>query len=329
MSGYLAPQEPTDITPGHVGTAGSTRPAVRLGALPRRRRVQRSLAVGALAASLVLAACGDDDPASTATTTTADGGSSSSAPSTDPDGSTSTTTDIATEQAVRIYLTRGEDVASTSREVSGPGLAQAALEALFAGPNSTESTLGMGSEVPDGTALNSVDIADGVATVDLTESFQSGGGSLSMQLRVAQIVFTLTQFDTVDTVDIRIDGSEVEGIGGEGIPASDLDRAEFEDVSPAILVESPHPGATVTSPVTISGTSNTFEATYMWAVLGDDGMIWEQGFGTATSGTGTRGTFSVDVELGDHSGPATIKVYESSAKDGSEVNVVTIPVTVG
>ena len=150
-----------------------------------------------------------------------------------------------------------------------------------------------------------------------------------MSLRVAQVVFTLTQFDTVDSVNIRIDGEEVDGIGGEGVPASDLDRSDFEDQSPAILVESPNPGADVSSEFTVSGTSNTFEASYQWAVLDGDDNVLKQDFGTATSGTGTRGTFSFDVDLDDYTGEATVKVYESSAKDGSEINVVTIPVTVG
>ena len=40
-----------------------------------------------------------------------------------------------------------------------------------------------------------------------------------------------------------------DGIGGEGVPAEDLTRADFEDVTPLILVESPVPGEAVTSPV--------------------------------------------------------------------------------
>jgi hypothetical protein len=85
----------------------------------------------------------------------------------------------------------------------------------------------------------------------------------------------------------------------------------------------------VSSPLTISGTGNTFEATYQWAVLDADGATLVAGFDMATSGTGTRGTFGTDIDLGDATGDITLKLFESSAKDGSEINVVTIPLTVG
>ena len=297
-----------------------------------RRRV--ALAVSALlAAGVVLGACGSedgDDPASSTTSTT---GAASSTTVEAGDTSTSTdstpTTDPATAQPVLLYFTQGEVVGVGGRELGGVSIARVTLESLMAGPNDVESGLGMDTEIPVGTQVLDIDISDGVATVDLNATFQRGGGSLSMSLRVAQVVFTLTQFDTVDTVDIRIDGSAVDGIGGEGIPASGLDRTDFEDQSPAILVESPTPGSDVSPSFTVSGTSNTFEATYQWAVLDDSDEVLQEDFGTATSGTGTRGTFSFDVDLGGHSGSVTVKVFELSAETGREVNVVEVPITVG
>jgi spore germination protein GerM len=290
----------------------------------RRRRLILAAVIGL--AAVTLAACGDDKDGSSSTTstTTTTTASSTTTASTEP----SDTAPAGTKQTAIVYFVRDEKLGASSRTVTGPGVAKAALEALFAGPNRTESGLGMSSAVPDGVKVLGLTIAGGTATVDLNGAFQSGGGSLSMQLRVAQVVATLTQFDTVDSVDIHIDGQAVTGIGGEGIPATDLDRTDFEDVSPAILVEAPFPGATVRSPVKIAGTSNTFEATVLWSVLDGNGEVIETGHTTATSGTGTRGTFSLTADLGDYTGPATVKVFESSAKDGSEINVITIPVTV-
>ena len=91
----------------------------------------------------------------------------------------------------------------------------------------------MSTAIPEGTELHGVEINDDEATVDLSSQFQSGGGSLSMQLRVAQVVFTATQFEGVETVTILLDGDRVDGIGGEGVPSTDLHREDFEDFSPA------------------------------------------------------------------------------------------------
>jgi hypothetical protein len=315
MSGTIVTPQPTSTTS------------------PRLRRAGRAAVAGLLVGALALAGCGSDDGDDTSTTTAA--GSASTEPGgtgTDTTGgSTDGTdgTDPATEQEVLVYFVRNEKLAASARTVTGEGVGAAALEAVLAGPNETESGIGFSNAVPAGTEVLGVDIAGGVATVDLNAAFQSGGGSLSMQLRVAQVVATLTQFDTVETVTIRIDGDEVDGIGGEGVPASDLDRTDIEDVTPAILLESPAPGATVSSPLTISGTGNTFEATYQWAVLDADGATLVAGFDMATSGTGTRGTFDTEIDLGAATGDITLKLFESSAKDGTEINVVTIPLTVG
>lgn len=52
------------------------------------------------------------------------------------------------------------------------------------------------------------------------------------------------------------------------------------------------------------------------------------GFDTATSGTGTRGTFEAEIDLDGHIGDTTVVLFESSAKDGSRINEVEIPIDV-
>lgn len=188
----------------------------------------------------------------------------------------------------------------------------------------------MGTAIPEGTELLGIGIADGEATVDLSGAFASGGGSLSMQLRVAQVVFTLTQFDTVDTVSIELDGEAVDAIGGEGVPATDLDRLDVEAVTPLILVESPVPGETVTSPLEVTGTSNTFEANVQYAVTDGEGLIVDEGFTTATAGSGTWGTFSFTTTFEvPRPGLGAVIVFEEDAVTGEQVNVYEVPVRVG
>ena len=71
-------------------------------------------------------------------------------------------------------------------------VATAAVNSLLDGPTSDERLTGLASAVPPGTKLIGIGIHNGVATVDLTSEFQSGAGSRSMQMRLAQVVYTLT-----------------------------------------------------------------------------------------------------------------------------------------
>jgi nitrite reductase/ring-hydroxylating ferredoxin subunit len=95
-----------------------------------------------------------------------------------------------------------------------------------------------------------------------------------------------------------------------------------------IDLQSPATGATVTSPVRIAGTANVFEATVNYRILGAGDQVLAEGFTTATCGSGCRGRFSVQVPFTvDREQPGLIQVYDQSAKDGSEENLVSIPVT--
>lgn len=281
----------------------------------------RALVVG-VAIILVAVSCGDDGSAGSSRPPT-------SATAASPTSTTTSTTTAGAdgEADVRVYFTAAEAIATAGRTVASPAVARGALEALLAGPEGVEREIGQVTEIPSATELLGVDIAEGRASVDLSGAFESGGGALSMQLRLAQIVFTLTQFDTVDTVDVSIDGSPVDAVGGEGVPAAGVDRADFAGVTPLVLIESPVPGEDVSSPLEITGMANTFEATVQYAVTDGDGLIVDEGFTTATAGNGTFGTFSVTstFEVAS-SGVGTVVAFEDSAKDGSAINVYEVPV---
>ena len=246
--------------------------------------------------------------------------------------STSTTANASTSIApvgttLRVYFVEGEKITVAATPAPGSSaVAAAAMNALLTGPQGLAAQLGMTTQIPAGTRLLGVSIAGGTATVDLSGSFQSGGGSLSMQLRVAQVVYTLTQFPTVQRVDFKLDGTPVQAIGGEGLMVTDVTRGTFESVTPIILVESPLPGETVTSPLRTAGTADTFEATLNYTLTDSAGRVLKEGFTTATSGSGTRGTFSVTIPYpAGSAGAGTLSVFEVSAKDGSHINAITVP----
>lgn len=231
-----------------------------------------------------------------------------------------------------VYFVRGERVGVAARQlVESPAdaRAEAAVEALLEGPTPEEREFGLGTTIPEGTTLNGVEIADGIATIDLSPEFGSGGGSLSMLLRVAQVVCTLTDVDGVESVAFRLDGSAVEALRGEGVIVDPpRTRVDVEGQLPAILVLNPAPGETVAARFTASGTSNVFEAVHQLHVADPEGRIVFEDWVMATSGTGTRGTWSKDVDMGDidREGMGKVIVLEISPKDGSRQNLVEVPV---
>ena len=266
---------------------------------------------------LVAAGCDGGEEAATPPETTAPGETT-----TQPTPETTT---------FAVYLLRDGVVAPMRRTVSStPTPARAALEALMTGPTSDEESSGLVTAVPDGTTLLDLSVADGVATVDLSGTFDDGGGSASMLGRVAQVVATVTQFPGIERVAFRLDGEPVETIGGEGVVVDPpIGRTAIEDQSPQILIESPLPGDTVTSPIRLRGTANVFEANVSIEVRDGTGTVVYEAFTTATSGTGTRGTFDTTLPLQDFQGPMTIIAFEASAEDGRPLHVAEVPVTLG
>ena len=276
-----------------------------------------------LLSALVLGvtACGDDDDGA--------GGTTTAGPTTTVASSTTSTSEAPADQVeVRAYFLRDEVVGPVAREATDEAVAAGAMEGLLAGPTATEQELGFATAIPAGTELLGIVIEDGVATVDLSGEFGSGGGSASMMGRVAQVVFTVTQFPTVDAVAFELDGEPVTALGGEGLMIEEPQtRADWEDQAPAILVESPLPFAEVSSPLQITGTANTFEATFVVNVVDGEGLIVYDEPAMATSGTGTRGTFDITASFEvPRSGMGAVIVFEESAEDGRQINVVEVPV---
>lgn len=275
----------------------------------------------ALAAIGLLAGCGsDDDPrgATAAPTTTA--GASSTPSSTTP----------AATQTEYAYLLRDGKVARVAREVPDtPGVAAAAMRALLDGPTADERAAGLTSAVPDGTTLRGVALRDGVATVDLSSAFAEDADQASLLARVAQVVYTLTAFTTIQRVAFAIDGQPATTIGEVAAVDPPLGRADLEDQTPQILVESPVPGATVSSPLRVVGTANTFEATFAVELLDGERRVAKQ-IVTATSGSGTRGTFDVSVPFDTPPGTALeLYAYEPSAENGDPIHEVRIALRSG
>ena len=184
--------------------------------------------------------------------------------------------------------------------VSGPAIATTTIHQLFEGPTTDLTT-----SIPPDLRLGSLAIEGGVASIELTPRVPN-------RQAVAQIVYTLTQFPTVRRVSVN--------------GAAPVARRAFEAQTPSVLVESPLGGEEVESGFEVTGTANTFEATFNYELRSSSNRVIADNFVTATSGTGTRGTFrfTVPYEV-DSPQQGRLVVFEISAADGSRINEVSVP----
>jgi hypothetical protein len=275
------------------------------------------VAVLAAAGSLgVLAAsCGADEPQSAGPVPSGTGvgsaGTSTGEATSPTDTAPSPTTTEQRTVTVEAWFARPELTATDQGQLHDPKLfvvrreieateaiGTAALNELLAGPTSHEVAGDVTTAVPDGTQLLGLNIANGLATVDLSSEFESGGGSLSMQMRLAQVVYTLTQFPTVKRVQFQLDGEPVRVFSGEGIVLEKpVTRGDYEELMPAILVAQPGIGAEIGRAVTVSGNANVFEANVTAIVETAAGKELVRDFTTATCGTGCRGDYSLTLRV--------------------------------
>ena len=323
---------------------------------PRRPLMAASAALAALLLSSAMTACGSDtgtagtspgtlrpDTPGTPSTSSSGGDTAPSSPAgtgaagtpAAPGTSTTPTTPSAPgggQRQVRasVYFLHGEKISPAPRSVTPPATAAGALRALMAGPSRYERGHGRTTAIPSGTTLRSVAVHRHVATVDLSGRYDDGGGSLSMRARLAQVVFTATRFPSIEKVRFELDGKPVTAFGGEGVVLNGpVGRGDFEDLAPQILVESPLIGDTVRTPVRVWGSANTFEATFRLRITDAAGHAAADVYATATSGSGTRGTFDVTIPYkATRSGAGRLTAYWNSLEDGHAVIEDTVPLTV-
>ena len=97
-------------------------------------------------------------------------------------------------------------------------------------------------------------------------------------------------------------------------------------INKTIAVYAPRPGEAGRQ-FTVSGLSRTFEATTAWRVVDAAKRVVASGNTTASRGTSAVwGTYQISVQLpATASGNVTLEVYWASPRDGSDMDVVQIP----
>ncbi len=92
------------------------------------------------------------------------------------------------------------------------------LNTLLEGPTSDELNLGLLNLIPDGTRLLSAAVRDRVAYLNFSEEFRFNPmGFEGLMAQLQQIVYSTTEFSTVERVQILIEGQLVEYLGVEGL----------------------------------------------------------------------------------------------------------------
>src|SRR5262249_56293550 len=116
---------------------------------------------------------------------------------------------------------------------------------------------------------------------------------------------------------------------GEGGPLeTPAGRADYNDLTPVapIFVAEPERDSSVSSPVRASGTADVFEGTLAVDVWSNGKRLRTQMI-QATSGSGTRGTWSARIQV--PAGPAKLVFYEPSAENGAALHATTVELSVG
>lgn len=136
---------------------------------------------------------------------------------------------------------------------------------------------------------------------------------MSMQARIAQVVFTATQFDNVDAVRFWLDGGPVRFLGGEGIVVDEPPTRSdtLRDLTAGILIEAPEPGATVAGTFTVIGEGDVFEGDFpMWVErdgvrLGDVQVVQAGAWGAWAD-------FATTIEVDADPGPIDLVAVDES-----------------
>ena len=229
----------------------------------------------------------------------------------------------------------GGTLVPVSRTVGGDrAVANAAMRELLRGPTRDEAAEAAGgpapfSLVPSDTLLLGLDIsAGGVATVDLSREFEQGAESSVMARRLAQVVYTLTQFRNVAGVRFKLDGRFVAASTADGTPiAGAATREDYLALLPPIFVDQPSWGATVSRPIIVRGRASVFEATFQMQLTDDDGRLIDKRSVMASCGAPCWGDWSTELDITDVATERLwVTVYEPSSADSSPQEVRRFPI---
>ncbi|MCL6638726.1 MAG: GerMN domain-containing protein [Firmicutes bacterium] len=223
------------------------------------------------------------------------------------------------------YLVREVHQIPYTKEV-----ARAALEELV---NGTPVTPGATKVLPAGTKILGLTVRDGLATVNFSRDvLRANWGASGEALGIQSIVNTLAEFPTIQKVSFLVEGKIDQQArnwwGHVGLYTQPFERDITRVYEPAIWVTAPARDQKITAPLTVKGSARVFEGTVNVRLKDGSGNIIARGATTASEGAPGRGDFTLTLPFtATPAGKGTLEVYWISPKDGSEMDLVALPVT--
>lgn len=233
-----------------------------------------------------------------------------------------TTSTVAPGDKVQLavyYVSPAGELVSGGFTVTSTGdLGRDAVQALLTGRqdgfgNAWSGLLNQPEQVAK---LRSVTHQDGQVTVDFDRNL-TGSASLEQEasfgeLTVQQLVHTVqSALRTADPVLITVDGEPADT--AFGVPLDGPVAADWSVVS-GIRPQTPAQGATVSSPVEVTGESTTFEGNIVWQVERDGGVVDHGVTMGGANGEYAPYSFAVDLAPGDY----MLKLWEGNPAGGRE-----------
>ncbi len=213
------------------------------------------------------------------------------------------------------------------------------MDALLPGATPAERAQmpAFSDNIPEGTVrVAPVTVSSGVAVVDLSEEFDDGGGTFSMTSRLASLAFTVTAIDGIDTVDLYLDGVDIDVFSSEGLDiGAGVTRSDFlptlsdvigADIAPGLFVERPAAFEFVASPIAVTGMVRSFEGDFSWELYDREGLPLASGGSMVGGGPEFHPLdFTVTYTVSEAQIGSLIVWWESPV-DGSRVDVRETPV---
>jgi hypothetical protein len=232
---------------------------------------------------------------------------------------------------VSVFLLRNGTIAPVQRTavITEGAIFDATIDALLRGPLDTEAAAGYRTGLRQQTTrteIVSLDATSRTVTVSFSSEFRSSD-EVVLATRMAQVVFTLTQFQAVQQVAFQLDGEDIPALNDEG---KEIDgaatRNDYPSLIPQLFAETPSAWSDVSSPIEVRGNALPTEGTYHYRLVdGTNRVLAEGDIRLSGRGEGRRTLAATIPYESDVTTRGALVLYELQEDDPRERATFAIP----